>query len=143
MILSAQQLFSDGQTITATAVSTNVIDLGVRGTPYDAAAPLHGDKGKGNKVCFLAQVTELFNTLTSLTITLETGTTTALGTVITSETILVADLVAGKQLNVDVLPNGITEQFLGMRYTVNGTNPTTGKITSGISLGNQTNITGA
>ena len=36
MILSAQQLFSDDQAITASADSTNVIDLGVPGTPFGA-----------------------------------------------------------------------------------------------------------
>lgn len=143
MILSAQQLFSDQQAITATAVSTNVVDTGVRGTPYDGAAPLNGDIGKGNKICVLAQVTEDFNTLTSLDVAIETGSTTALGTVIATETVLLADLVAGKQFNIDVLPNGVVERYLGMRYTVTGSAPTTGKFTSGISMGNQTNVTGA
>lgn len=143
MIFSAQQLFSDDQAITATAVSTNVVDLGVRGTPYDAAAALNGDIGKGNKVCLLVQVTEAFDNLTSLAIAIETGSTTSLGTVITTQTIALADLVAGKQLNVEVLPNGITERYLGIRYTVTGTAPTAGKVTAGITMGVQTNVTGA
>ena len=42
MIFSAQQIFSDDQAITGDAISTNVIDTGVRGTPYDAAAALNG-----------------------------------------------------------------------------------------------------
>lgn len=143
MILSAQQLFSDKQAITATAVSTNVIDLGVPGTPYGAAAALNRDVGKGTKVPLLAQVTADFNNLTSLTIALETGSTTALGTVIASEVVLLADLVAGKQFVFDSLPDGITERYIGFRYTVTGTAPTLGSITSGISMGNQENVTGA
>lgn len=142
MILSAQQIFSDAQAITASADSTNVIDTGVRGTPYGAAAALDGDIGKGNKVCLLVQVTEAFNNLTSLEVKVSTGSTTALGTEIASQTIALADLVAGKQLNIDVLPNGITERYLGLEYVVTGTAPTTGKVTAGISLGNQTNVTG-
>lgn len=143
MIFSAQQLFSDAQAVTATARSTNVIDTGVRGTPYGAVAPLNGDIGKGNKVCFLAQVVEDFDNLTSLTIAIETGATDALGTVIASVTVPLADLVAGGQIPVDVLPNGLTERYLGMRYTVTGTAPTAGAITAGITMGNQTNVTGA
>ena len=142
MILSAQQLFSDDQAVTATAVSENVIDLGVAGTPH-GGNQLNQDVGKGNKVCFLAQVTEDFNNLTNLAIAIETGSTTSLGTVVSTQTILLADLVAGKQLAIDVLPNGITERYLGLRYTVTGTAPTAGKITAGVTMGNQTNVTGA
>lgn len=142
MILSAQQLLSDQQAVTATAVGTNVIDTGVRGTPYGGKSALVGDIGKGTKIPFLAQVTEDFNTLTSLTVAIETGPTTALGTVIVSQSIALADLVAGKQFVLDCLPNDISERYVGIRYTVVGTNPTTGKFTSGISMGNQTNVTG-
>ena len=143
MILSAQQLFSDDQAITATAVSTNVIDLGVPGTPFGAVAPLNQDIGKGNKVPVLVQVTEDFNNMTSVSIAIETGATTALGTAIVNETVLLADAVAGKQFVVEVLPNQLTERYLGVRYTVVGTAPSTGKMTAGITMGNQTNVTGA
>lgn len=143
MIFSAQQRLSDDQAITATARSTNVIDLGVAGTPYGAVAPLNRDVGKGTKVPFLVQVTEDFNNATSVAIAIETGATDALGTVVISETVLLADLVAGKQMVLDCLPNQITERYLGVRYTVVGTAPTTGTITAGITMGNQTNITGA
>lgn len=143
MILSAQQLFSDGQAIIATAVSTNVIDLGVPGTPFGAVAPLNQDVGKGNKVPVLVQVTEDFNNMTSVSIAIETGATTALGTAIVNETVLLADAVAGKQFVVEVLPNQLTERYLGVRYTVVGTAPSTGKMTAGITMGNQTNVTGA
>lgn len=143
MILSAQQLFSDDQAITATAVSTNVIDLGVPGTPFGAVAPLNQDVGKGNKVPVLVQVTEDFNNMTSVSIAIETGATTALGTAIVNETVLLADAVAGKQFVVEVLPNQLTERYLGIRYTVVGTAPSTGAMTAGITMGNQTNVTGA
>jgi len=143
MIFSAQQLFSDDQAITADADSTNVIDLGAPGTPYGAAAALNQDVGKGAKIPLLVQVTADFNTLTSLNINLSTGSTTALGTTIATQNILLADLVAGKQINLDFLPNGIVERYLGVEYDVVGTNPTTGNITAGITMGVQTNVTGA
>ena len=143
MILSAQQTFSDDQAITATAISENVIDLGVAGTPYGAVAPLNQDIGKGNKIPILIQVTEDFDALTSLQITIETGDTTALGDVRTTETIVLANLKAGKQTCIEVVPNCIDKRYFGVRYTVVGTPPTVGKITAGITMGNQTNITGA
>jgi len=143
MIFSAQQLFSDDQAITASADSTNVIDLGVAGTPFDAAAALHQDIGKGAKIPILVQVTEAFDNLTSLEIKISTGATTALGTTILSQTILLADLVVGKQTSFDVLPNDITERYLGIEYVVTGTAPTVGKVTAGIVMGVQTNVTGA
>jgi hypothetical protein len=143
MIFSAQQLFSDDQAITGDADSTNVIDLGVAGTPYDAAAALNDDIGKGAKIPLLVQVTADFNTLTSLNINLSTGATTALGTTIATQNILLADLVAGKQINLDYLPNGIVERYLGIEYDVVGTDPTLGNITAGITMGVQTNVTGA
>tara|TARA_R110000737_G_scaffold73663_1_gene102516 strand:+ start:1907 stop:2338 length:432 start_codon:yes stop_codon:yes gene_type:complete len=143
MILSAQQIFSDDQAITASADSTNVIDLGVAGTPFGAVAPLNNDKGKGNKVPILIQVTEAFNTLTSLEIKISTGATTALGTTVISKVVPLADLVLGYQFPVEVLPNEIDERYLGIEYVVVGTAPTLGKITAGITMGNQTNVTGA
>lgn len=143
MILSAQQLFSDDQAITASTDSNNVIDLGVAGTPCGAVAPLNNDKGKGNKVPILIQVTEAFNTLTSLEIKISTGATTALGTTVISKVVPLADLVVGYQFPVEVLPNEIDERYLGIEYVVVGTAPTLGKITAGITMGNQTNVTGA
>ena len=145
MILSAQQMFSDDQAVTATAISTNVIDLGVAATPYGAVAPLNNDKGKGANVPVLIQVTEDFATLTSLTVTLEVSAAAGLTSpkVLATETILVANLVAGKQTHAQVLPNGADMRYLGVRYTVNGSNATAGKITAAISMGNQTNVTGA
>jgi len=143
MIFSLQQLFSDDQAITASADSTNVIDLGAPGTPYGAAAALNQDVGKGAKIPILVQVTEAFDNLTSLEIKISTGATTALGTTVLSQTILLADLVVGKQTSFDVLPNDITERYLGIEYVVTGTAPTVGKVTAGITMGVQTNVTGA
>lgn len=146
MIFSAQQLFSDDQAITDTAISTNVIDLGVRGTPKYAKAALTGDKGKGTKIPILVQVTKAMNTLTSMVITIETGPNADLSgsTVLySSGTLLKAALVAGFQLPIEVLPNKATGRYLGIRYTVTGTTEDQGTITAGITMGNQTNVTGA
>lgn len=145
MILSQQQLFSAKQAITATSLSTNVIDLGVAGTPYRGKAPLNQDVGKGTAVPVLIQVTEDFATLTSLTVTLEVSANEDMSSskVLNSETIAVADLKTGKQTFMQCLPNGVDERYLAVRYTVTGSNATAGTVTAGISMGNQTNVTGA
>lgn len=146
MIFSKQQLFSDKQAVTATAISENVLDLGVRATPYGAKAALKRDKGLGTKIPILVQVTNDFATLTSLTITVETSAAEALSnsTVLySSGAILAANLKAGFQIPIDVLPNKATGRYLGIRYTVAGDNATTGNITAGITMGNQSNVTGA
>ena len=145
MILSAEQIFSDDQAITATAISENVIDLGAPATPYGAAAALNDDIGKGAPIPILFQVTSAFNTLTSLTVTLENSAAAGLTSpiVLATESIALADLVAGKQMFMQYVPNGVTLRYLGFRFTVVGTNPTLGNITAGITMGNQTNVTGA
>jgi len=143
MIFSRWMTLSDDQAITATAVSTNVIDLGAPGTPYGAAAALNQDIGKGAPVPFLVQVTADFDNLTSLNVALEVGASASLGTVVAEQSVAAADLVAGKQINLQYLPNGINARYLGVRYTVTGTAPTTGTVTAGVTMGNQTNVTGA
>jgi len=141
MILSQEQIFSSKQAILATILSTNIIDLGIAGTPYGAVAPFNRDIGKGTPIPVSIAVDTDFVGATSVTVTLETGATPALGTVLASETILAANLVIGKQLNMQSLPNGVTGRYLGLRYTVAGA-ATAGSISAGISMGNQTNVTG-
>jgi len=149
MIFSAQQIFSDDQAITATAISTNVIDTGVRDTPYGGKAALTGDLGKGNGIPILIQVTTALSNAAddgTVTFTIETSAAAAL----TSSTVLYssgaiaeADLVAGYQIPVQILPNQCTGRYLGIRYTVGGTgNLNAGAVTAGITMGNQTNVTG-
>lgn len=141
MILSNESLMSNQQAVTATALSTNIIDTGELGTPVRGVAALRGDVGKGTPIEVLVQVTEDFNNLTSLKVAIETGTTASLGTVLAEETIAVADLVAGKRSNLRYLPTG-ANRFIGIRYTVTGSAPTTGKVTAGVTQGIPTNIVG-
>lgn len=146
MIFSAQQLFSDDQAITASADSTNVIDLGVAGTPYGAAAALNDDIGKGAPVPLLVQVTTAMAAAgaATLVVNISTGATAALGTTIAASAVIpVADLVAGYQIPIQFLPNKITERYLGIEYVVATGPMTAGNVTAGITMGNQTNITGA
>lgn len=143
MILSANQTFASDQAVTATAISTNVIDLGTPGTPIRAAAALTQDIGR-SLVNILCQVTADFATLTSLTVTLENSAAAGLTSpvVLATESIAVADLIAGKQLNLNYLPRNCKLQYLGLRFTVVGSNATAGNITAGISMGNQDALNG-
>ncbi|MEL7111319.1 MAG: Bbp16 family capsid cement protein [Pseudomonadota bacterium] len=141
MIFSQELLLSDNQAITVDALSTNVIDLGAQGVPYGDAAALAMDKGLVNPIPFLVQVTQDFNNLTNLNVAVVTDSDSALGspTTLFDQTILLADLVAGKKLNFDILPNGLTERYLGLSYDVTGTAPTTGTIMAGVVAAVQNN----
>lgn len=141
MIFSAQSIFSDDQAITATAASTNTIDLQATGTVYGAAAAISRDIGPGTAIDFLAQVTEDFNTLTSLAIALQVDDNSSFSsaTTVFTHSVVLADLTAGYKLPFIYVPLNVNERYVRMNYTVTGTNPTTGKITSGIVMGVQTN----
>jgi hypothetical protein len=142
MLLDEQALFSDQQAITATAVSTNYMNLGTPATTPGAPAPLVRDMGGANKIEVLVQVTEAFATLTSLTVTVEVDDNSAFSsakTVASTGAVAVADLTAGKVLPITILPPGTDEQYIRLNYTVTGSSATAGKITSGVVAGIQTN----
>ncbi|MGX1353372.1 hypothetical protein AB7M49_006993 [Bradyrhizobium elkanii] len=131
MIFDRTNLLSDAQAITATAASTNVIDLG----PVAIAR----DIGKGRPIPLLIQVVEAFNNLTSLTVALQTDDNSAFGSAKTvwSSTVLLADLIAGAVVVPEYITRGTNERYMRLNYTVTGTAPTTGKITAGVTMGNQ------
>jgi len=128
MIMDKTNLFSDDQAITASAVSTNVIDLGVS-----------RDIGKGTPVPVLIQVTKDFATLTSLTATIETSETedfSSSETLATSGAVPVADLVAGRNLAPQFMPIGV-QRYLRISYTVAGSSATAGTVTAGVVAAHQ------
>ena len=142
MIFSLQSLLSDQQAVTATALSTNVLDLRATGTPYGHAAALRRNLGAGPGIPIRAQVTEDFATLTSLTLTLETSDAenmTSSTVHVSSGAVGVASLKKGWLFPVLWLPFGPHLRYLALRYTVGGSNATTGKITAGLVASNQTN----
>lgn len=144
MIFDRTNQFSDGQAITASAASTNVIDLGATGTLYGASAPMARDVGPGTHIPLSVTVTESFNTLTSLTISVQTDDSAAFAspkTVFTSPAYTLAELAKGAKNNLlpDSLPLGTNERYVRLFYTVAGTAPTLGKITAGVVAARQTN----
>lgn len=144
MIMDNTLVFSDGQAITANAGSTNVIDLNATGTPYGAAAPVGRDIGKSSHAIPLnIVVTETFNNLTSLVISLQVDDNAAFSsakTVASSAAIPLASLVAGYRPSFpDYIPEGTDEQYMRLFYDITGAAPTTGKITASVVAGRQTN----
>ena len=135
MIFDQTTLLSDNQAITATAVSTNVIDLG----PIKAG--LVRDIGKGTQIPLLIQVTEAFNNLTSLTVALQTDALDTFGSpkTVWSSVVVLADLIRGKVVVPEYVTRGTDEQFMRINYTVTGTAPTLGRVTAGVTMGNQSN----
>ena len=136
MIFDTQSMFSDAQAITATARSTNVIDLGAVDTPKHAVGPITRDLGRGRPVELAVQVVEAFNTLTSLTIALQVDNDVAFGSPKTVMTLSVplAGLTLGARLPPFYIPEGVDERYVSFLYTVVGTNPTLGKITAGLTF---------
>ena len=110
--------------ITATAVSTNTIDLGSA-----------RDAGEGNDLLKLrAELTVAFNNLTSLTINAIQADDAALSTNVTvigsSGPIPLASLTLGKRLEIELNARigQVGQRYLGAQYVVTGTAPTTGSI---------------
>lgn len=146
MYLDKQNLVSDQQAVTVTAVTTNAIDLGVAGTiPGLGGTPLM-DAGRGEEPVLLAQVTETFTAAGAATLTVEiiTATDAALTAGIVSHqstpALAKTDLVAGYQFRLRI-PAGLpaTGRYLGLRFTVATGPMTAGKVTAGIVSDKQTN----
>jgi hypothetical protein len=123
LVLDRRVLFSNDQAITASANSTDIIDL----------SSLR-DISSGEPVIVLVQVTEAFDALTSLTITIQTSTTEAFSVPVslTAATLPLSSLTAGEKFLIIALPGGIL-RYLRLAYTVSGSTPTVGRIIAGLA----------
>lgn len=132
-ILNVEEMFSDAQAITATAASTNVHNCGAPGTWVHASTPIVDDKGN-SCIPLMVQIVETFDNLTSLDITLQKDDNAAFSSPVTvfTDNMTLAQLTAGAKGPVRMIPHDADEQYLRFLYTVNGTNPTAGKITAAI-----------
>lgn len=124
MILDEQGLFSNNQAITATCVSTNVLDMGKREVSFGTPIPL------------LIKVTEDFDKLTSLSVSVETSLDEGFTTPVklTETTITLANLKKDKVIPIEFLPKG-NLGYMRLKYTVTGTAPTQGKVLAAIPDG--------
>jgi hypothetical protein len=150
MIMDTQSMFSgtiaaDGTRtpqgpVTATAISTNVMDL-----RQPNGTPALVDNGiLGQDLYLVVQCIQAFNNLTSLTITLESDSTANLATApvvhYSSGPILLAALTANTVLVRVMIPSGNFKRFLGLRYTVAGTAPAAGTLFGFLTLDPQRNV---
>ena len=165
MLLDKENLASDAQAVTATAVSTNSVDLlgtfwynpgaaapttpqipGFVATP-GASQSLNAPKdfGKGADIQAFCQVgTAAFTGGTSIQaqIIMSANANLSSATVLAeSAVIALASLVAGYQFRFGTVPPGITSRYLGYNYVVVGT-MATGTITAGFMLDRQTTFVG-
>lgn len=105
--------FSADQAVTADAISTNVIDLQSTPTLRDLSI-------SGAAVEFI--VTEAFATTVSITVSVESDSTTDLATsptVHASRNYLLAALTLGARFVLPIAPGQNVERYLGVRYDVN------------------------
>lgn len=140
MIFDSTNLFSDAQAVTASAVSTNVIDLGPTKTPQHGVKDITRDIGKGTPIYMRAQVVEAFATLTSLTLTLQTSVDEAFTSpqdVLASPAAVAASLLPGYVFPLTVVPRGTLLRYVRLSYTVGGANATAGAVTAGFVFGNE------
>jgi Bbp16-like protein len=108
--VDAQNLYSDAQALTVTAVSTNVIDHGQDrnigiGTPLGIVITVDVSAAGGG----------------TLTVTLQADDNVAMSspaTVATTAAIAAATLVAGYQFVIPVPPDTLTERFSRLNYTL-------------------------
>ena len=118
MILDADLVFSNKQAVTATAESTNTLDLGVAGDAIGQELTIH------------VVVDTAFATLTSLTVSLETSANNSTWTtVLSGPAVPRASLTKGASIFCVRVPQGLS-RYVRLKYTVGGSNATAGKVTA-------------
>ena len=115
-LVDARLECSSAQALTASADSTNVIDLTGTALQVGAGQPLY--------MHFNVTVAADFTTGDeTYTFGVATGAATSLGTVLASRTIVAGTLVAGYSFSIAV-PNTGMLRYIGAEYVLAGTSPT-------------------
>ena len=124
MILDAQNLFSEGQALTATATSTNVLDLLGANTDNTTV-----DIGTGEDIYLIVQTTKAFTQGDEITLTaaLQSGANAA--DLTSSPTVhFTTGALAGAAFKADGsvlaavrVPPGTYQRYLGVQYTASNT----------------------
>lgn len=117
MILDAQLMFSDAQALTATAVSTNILDMGVAARIF---------KGPAMGVLLIVDAAADFTSANeTYQFDLQTDDNSAFSsaTVIGTTTITAANLTLGSRHVLPVAIGAKAERYLRLNYTLGGTTP--------------------
>lgn len=134
MILDAHNTFSNGQLVTVSAISTNVIDLGSSSVTQN----IGGDNTLFWVVRTRVAITDSGSDAT-LTVTLESDSTADLNTsptihLSTGPRAFATYAPANTIITVLALPFGDYERYLGARYAVGGGPFTAGSLDSFLTL---------
>lgn len=117
MIIDAQLLFSDSQALTATAVSTNVIDLSS-----------DRNVGIGKPLAIVIVVDVALDRTTgdeTYAVTLQTDDNAAFSSAATvTGPVSLLQYTVGSRFVIAIPPNIDTERYLRLNYTLGGTTPT-------------------
>lgn len=136
-ILDTTNEFSDAQAVTASAISTNVIDL----LPAAIGGNILTDLGATDEIylSIFVQTTATSAGASTVTFSLESDSTVDLATSATvhwtSSAVAKASLVAGYKVATICLPQGSYERYLGLRYTVATADLTAGKFDAFLHVG--------
>ena len=115
-MVDARLEFSSAQALTASADSTNVVDLTQTARQIGAGRPMF--------VHFNVTVAADFTSSDeTYTFGVATGAATSLGTVLASRAIVAGTLVAGYNFTMAVPTTGIL-RYIGVEYVLAGTSPT-------------------
>lgn len=114
-ILDAQLLFSDGQALTATAVSTNIIDLSS-----------DRDVGTGEPMAVVVGFdVALAGTTPTISVALQTDDNSSFSSPATIATgVSLSAAAAGTKVVLPVPADTSVERYLRLNYTLGGTTPT-------------------
>lgn len=145
MYIDSQELFSDAQVVTATAISTNVLDLNASS---NTNVPLTQDIGIGEEVYLVVMtavtITDAGSDAT-LTVTLESDSAASLASapvvhVSTGALAFATYAPAGTIIYQGKLPVATYKRYLGVRYTVASGPFTAGAITAFLAKDIQRNV---
>ena len=121
MIIDALLLLSDAQALTATAFSTNTIDLGTQTVQRDVAV---GEKLACNFQVDVAADTTSGDETYTFQLVQSANANLSSPDVLNQIAIARATLVAGYTFELFWPTNEITKRYIGVQYTLGGTTPT-------------------
>lgn len=133
MITSIEQFFCKDQSV-VDGPSTNIIDLGVSGTPMRAPTAIKRDCGPGEPVMISGHVTQTVTGATGIQFNVETSPDASTWTTLASSNLRVALAVVGAQFPMITLPRGAFRRYMQIRWAHSGTPATAGTATVCIAL---------